>query len=235
MSYGLTVSGSDGAGTFIVADTNKDLVNFQIVEVGRASSVTLDAIATGTSRYIFVKNPGTLRDYYNYNWSSPTVTFKGYDILQYQDEGITLIDQYDNPATITMDYIVVQDISQYATSGETYGLQINSAAGSLIFDSRRVQTNEVLEISQAISADTTIATSPSNGPDVATLTGINTSTDYINIEWAAYPGPTTLRGIGDLYTTSPDMLDAEIDEYQSGDEYFVNYGQAFAFLAVNLG
>lgn len=134
-----------------------------------------------------------------------------------------------------MDYIIVQDISQYTASGN-YGIAVYSSAGSLVFDSRKVQTNETLQISQVVSADTSSGTSYlATGLDVATLAGINTSTDYINIEWAEYPGGTTVRGIGDLGTTTPDMLDAEIDEYQSGDEYFVNFGQRFPFLAANLG
>lgn len=34
MSYGITINGIDGGGTFTVADTTKDLVNFQVVETG---------------------------------------------------------------------------------------------------------------------------------------------------------------------------------------------------------
>ena len=39
MSYGLRVDGTDSGGTFIVTDTDKNLVNLQVVEVGTATHV----------------------------------------------------------------------------------------------------------------------------------------------------------------------------------------------------
>ena len=41
MSYGIEITGSDGSGSYIVADTGKDLVNYAVVATGTAQSVNL--------------------------------------------------------------------------------------------------------------------------------------------------------------------------------------------------
>ena len=43
MTYGIQITGVDGSGSYIVADTTKDLVNYAVVSVGTASSVDLTA------------------------------------------------------------------------------------------------------------------------------------------------------------------------------------------------
>lgn len=53
MTYGIKIVGNDNGGDFIVADSQLDLLNYRVVQSGRAKSFTLDA----GYDHIFVKDP----------------------------------------------------------------------------------------------------------------------------------------------------------------------------------
>lgn len=212
MSYGIRATGTDLGGDFIVTDTDLNLINYGVSAKGRASSFQLPAL--GGTKFIFVKNPGTLRDYYKVQQSASSITFRGYDIDQ--------IDQYTinpvaNPTTVAFDYFVIQTLPDLPSSGEPYGFQLFTEAGTLAFDSSRIQQNDSMEIRQVIQPDM-------SGLGGAEITFEDSALDYVNIEWSI-PGYHDVSGIA-LYSFKATYLAEDIIEYQDNTvdlEYAGNY------------
>ena len=172
-AYGIEVIGSDGSGSYIVADTTKDLVNYAVVAVGTASSVDLTA-TQGKFPLLMINANQT-----GNTGKIITTTFAGFARafrkLSFSFDSSGNIGITTNE-TATVDYILLKDmtgISNSSTAGD-YGVQILTAAGEVAVDSRRFLTDTTFNIKAAFPPGTV---SGDNG---------NLSTDpdqYVNSDW----------------------------------------------------
>ena len=172
-TYGIEVIGSDGSGSYIVADTTKDLVNYAVVAVGTASSVNLTS-TQGKFPLLMVNGNQT-----GNTGKIITTTFAGFARafrkLSFTFDSNNNIDITANE-TATIDYILLKDmtgISNSSTAGD-YGVQILTAAGEVAVDSRRFLTDTTFNIKAAFPPATV---SGDNGT-------ISTDPDqYVNSDW----------------------------------------------------
>jgi hypothetical protein len=140
MTYGLRVTGADGSGSYLVADTDKDLVNYAVVATGTASSVNLgstqgrrpilliNANSSGnTAKIISTKFAGYARAFYKYTYTT------------YSNGSLSV----DSESTATVDYVLLKDMTGIAnaTGSGDYGLRVKTAAGDVAVDSRRFLTD----------------------------------------------------------------------------------------------
>lgn len=173
MTYGIQITGSDGSGSYIVADTTKDLVNYAVVAVGTASSVDLTA-TQGKFPLLMINGNQT-----GNTGKIITTTFAGFARafrkLSFTFDSNNNIDITANE-TATIDYILLKDmtgISNSSTAGD-YGVQILTAAGEVAVDSRRFLTDTTFNIKAAFPPATV---SGDNGT-------ISTDPDqYVNSDW----------------------------------------------------
>ena len=173
MTYGIQITGEDGSGSYIVADTTKDLVNYAVVAVGTASSVDLTA-TQGKFPLLMINGNQT-----GNTGKIITTTFAGFARafrkLSFTFDSNNNIDITANE-TATIDYILLKDmtgISNSSTAGD-YGVQILTAAGEVAVDSRRFLTDTTFNIKAAFPPATV---SGDNGT-------ISTDPDqYVNSDW----------------------------------------------------
>ena len=173
MTYGIQITGEDGSGSYIVADTTKDLVNYAVVAVGTASSVNLTS-TQGKFPLLMVNGNQT-----GNTGKIITTTFAGFARafrkLSFTFDSNNNIDITANE-TATIDYILLKDmtgISNSSTAGD-YGVQILTAAGEVAVDSRRFLTDTTFNIKAAFPPATV---SGDNGT-------ISTDPDqYVNSDW----------------------------------------------------
>ena len=139
-TYGIEVIGSDGSGSYIVADTAKDLVNYAVVATGTAQSVNLTS--TQGKRPILMINGNQTANtgkiissaFAGFSRSFKKLTFST-DI--YGNISVT------SSTNATIDYILLKDMTGItnASSAGSYGFQIFTAAGEVAVDSRRFLTD----------------------------------------------------------------------------------------------
>ena len=173
MTYGIQITGEDGSGSYIVADTTKDLVNYAVVAVGTASSVDLTA-TQGKFPLLMINGNQT-----GNTGKIITTTFAGFARafrkLSFTFDSNNNIDITANE-TATIDYILLKDmtgISNSSSAGD-YGVQILTAAGEVAVDSRRFLTDTTFNIKAAFPPATV---SGDNGT-------ISTDPDqYVNSDW----------------------------------------------------
>ena len=152
-TYGIEITGSDGSGSYIVADTTKDLVNYAVVAVGTASSVDLTA-TQGKFPLLFINGNQT-----GNTGKIITTTFAGFARafrkLSFSFDSSFNISITANQ-TATVDYILLKDmtgISNSSSAGD-YGVQIFTAAGEVAVDSRRFLTDTTFNIKAAFPPGT---------------------------------------------------------------------------------
>ena len=140
MSYGIEITGSDGSGSYIVADTGKDLVNYAVVATGTAQSVNLTS--TQGKRPILMINGNQTAN----TGKIITTSFAGFSRSFKKLTFST--DQYGNlnvtsTTNATVDYILLKDMTGItnATGVGNFGVQIFTAAGEVAVDSRRFLTD----------------------------------------------------------------------------------------------
>ena len=135
MGYGIQIVGNDTGGDFIVQDTDLNMINYQIVAQGVASSYT-----PSSGDKIFI----------NGNYSGT----QGFPIcVQYASGGVVNFQkvsfsgnagQHLSSVSVTAancNYIVLRKANIASTSGGNYGIQLFTSSGTVAFDSRRLATN----------------------------------------------------------------------------------------------
>lgn len=140
MSYGLRVTGTDSSGSYLVADTDKDLVNYAVVATGTASSVNLGS--TQGKRPIFLINgnsSGNTAKIISTKFAGFARAFYKYTYTNLSNGSISV----DSEATATVDYVLLKDMTgiDNATGSGSYGLRVKTAAGDVAVDSRRFLTD----------------------------------------------------------------------------------------------
>ena len=177
-TYGIEITGSDGSGSYIVADTTKDLVNYAVVAVGTASSVDLTA-TQGKFPLLMINANQT-----GNTGKIITTTFAGFARafrkLSFSFDSSLNISITSNQSA-TVDYILLKDmtgISNSSTAGD-YGVQIFTAAGEVAVDSRRFLTDTTFNIKAAFPPGTvsgnngTLSTDPDQYVDSSWFTLLN--------------------------------------------------------------
>lgn len=210
MTYGLKVEGTDGGGSFLVTDTNLNLINLQVVESGTGHSFTLDS-PLGPTDLLFVKNPqpvGGSYDTHIESYQGTTGQAFAYfyapewffcnihpvtNVVQFWGGSFRTVFTNTIQGTQTlvyrgweveMDYFVVRDVGKIFADGQNrnddYGLQILTANGDTAFDSRAVITNKTFNINAV--TNTTASWAPQSSTEYFPF-GVHGS--YCNIEWTS--------------------------------------------------
>ena len=138
MAYGISITGNDTAGDFIVQDTSigNGIINYQVTASGTTMTSSISSFS-GDARLFINGNVGSTNtgDFITLDRTSnkfKRITFSG--TLGSTLTGITYTDT-------TVNYLVLKEMSTISTSGGNYGIQIFTATGLVAFDSRRILTN----------------------------------------------------------------------------------------------
>ena len=137
MGFGISITGNDGGGSFIVQDTDLNMINYQVISSGTASSIPSSSFP-GNARLFINGNVGSsnLNKFITIDRNSgnafKTVGFSG--SLGGNIQSITY-------TTCTVNYLVLQAMNAISPTGGNYGIQILTSAGEVAFDTRRLLTN----------------------------------------------------------------------------------------------
>jgi len=171
MAYGIEVIGEDASGSYKVTDTNLDLVNYAVVATGTGStiSMTTGSSGTGGKKTILLINA-------NQSGNTAKIISCGFGGFSKVMKKLTFsTDQYNNisvssSASATVDYILLKDMTGIgnATGSGDYGLQIKTAAGEVMVDSRRFRTDTTFLFKAAWAPGTRsgMGSSLTNDPDL---------------------------------------------------------------------
>ena len=136
MAFGISITGNDGGGNFIVQDTDLNMINYQVIATGVASSVPSSSFPGDARLFINGNGTGTTNEFItidrNNNNTFKKVGFTG--SLGNNIQNITY-------TTVSVNYLVLQAMSAISNSGGNYGIQILTSAGVVAFDTRRLLTN----------------------------------------------------------------------------------------------
>lgn len=223
MSYGLRVDGTDSGGTFIVTDTDKNLVNLQVVEVGTATHVLNLDSPLGPTDFLFVRNPSaangsyetfsklynTLNGYQHVSFTHPQfyycvlntartqITFQGGALdavdFGYQSGPVGIVYRGFD---VKFDYFIVRDVGEIIADG----LQATDDYGLQVFTSN----GDIAFDSRAVITNNTFAINSAAQPGGSSSPSTNTSlftfgesNSYVNIEWTAFGAQFHSDGIQD--------------------------------------
>ena len=146
MSYGIIVTGNDTGGNFIVTDSNKDLINYQVTLSGAASSLTSAQINGGQ---VFING-----NYSGAQGHPIAATFVSGGAIEFKKITFSGTPSQNNhlsnvAATAqVVNYIIIKKMSEISNSGGNYGIQIKESGGDVAFDSRRITTNDSFYMSE---------------------------------------------------------------------------------------
>ena len=136
MAFGISITGNDSGGNFIVQDTDLNMINYQVIATGVASSVPSSSFPGDARLFINGNGTGTTNEFItidrNNNNTFKKVGFTG--SLGNNIQNITY-------TTVSVNYLVLQAMSAISNSGGNYGIQILTSAGVVAFDTRRLLTN----------------------------------------------------------------------------------------------
>ena len=141
MAYGISITGNDTAGDFIVQDTSigNGIINYQVTASGTTMTSSTSSIPSfsGDARLFINGNVGSTNtgDFITLDRTSnkfKRITFSG--TLGSTLTGITYTDT-------TVNYLVLKEMSAISPSGGNYGVQLLTSTGVVAFDSRRILTN----------------------------------------------------------------------------------------------
>lgn len=146
MSYGIEVTGSDTAGSYIVADTSIDLVNYAVVATGTGYQIDLTT-TQGKRPIVLVRGTATAEQGKVISGLFPG-NYRQFKRIVYttNSQGSKYIDSIENATTLQ--WIVLKDMTGItpATGSGDYGIQIFTSAGETAFDSRSLLTNTTAKI-----------------------------------------------------------------------------------------
>ena len=138
MAFGISITGNDGGGNFIVQDTSigTGIINYQVIDSGGASSVPNSSFPGDARLFINGNGTGTTNEFItidrNNNNTFKKVNFNGSIGSHLSNISYT---------TVSVNYLVIQKMSAISNSGGNYGIQILTSTGEVAFDTRRLLTN----------------------------------------------------------------------------------------------
>ena len=139
MAYGISITGNDTAGDFIVQDTSigNGIINYQVVAEGQTLTSSISSFS-GNARLFINGNVGTtnLNEFITLDRTSNKFKIVDFSTgsLGGNISGITYTDT-------TVNYLVLKEMSAISSSSNDYGIQILTSTGAVAFDSRRILTN----------------------------------------------------------------------------------------------
>ena len=139
MGFGIKITGADGtnnANTFIVQDTDLNMINYQIVAQGAASSYTA---SSGDLVFINGNYSGTQGHPICVQTTSGNV--KNFQKVSFSGNPGQHLSNISVTAA-TCNYIVLRRANVASNSGGNYGIQLFTSSGTVAFDSRRITVND---------------------------------------------------------------------------------------------
>ena len=135
MGFGIEITGADGAGDFIVQDTDLNMINYQVTASGQASSISQSSIANSR---LFVNGnvSGTQGQYVATQISGGNVNFVK---TSFTDNNGNL--ENISVSSCSVNYVILKQMNAISNSGDNYGIQLFTDNGTVAFDSRRIVTN----------------------------------------------------------------------------------------------
>lgn len=136
MGFGIEITGQDGGGVFIVQDTDLNMINYQIVAQGVASSYTP---SSGDKIFINGNYSGTQGHPICVQTGSGGV--KNFQKVSFSGN----VGQHLSNVSVTAatcNYIVLRKANIASNSGGNYGIQLFTSSGTVAFDSRRITVND---------------------------------------------------------------------------------------------
>ena len=140
MGFGIEIVGNDGAGDFLVTDTDQNLINYQISAQGQASQIATSAVS-GAELFINGNVSGSQGHYIASELVSGYYNFKKVSYTQSGGVGQHITNVSTSAATCN--YIILKKMGDNANgtnnipyTGANYGIQLFTSTGILAFDSR---------------------------------------------------------------------------------------------------
>ena len=144
MSYGIQIDGVDVSGTYNVADSTLPAKNYYVASTGTFSTGV--NVGTVGDRDLFLVRPGTGHNN-SYMYAS-----QGYAVGSAVGRLTTTQNNQGQITsgsliTRTMEYVHLKDADAgTAPTSSNYGLQIKNSTGGILFDTRRIVTNNSFRI-----------------------------------------------------------------------------------------
>ena len=180
MGYGIEITGADGtnnANTFIVQDTDLNMINFQITAIGAAASVTVP----GGKGRVFVNGiySGATGEFISKKEVSGTYYFYKHTRTVASDGTITAF----SISAAAVNYIVLSQMDEISLPPGVgnYGIQLFEVGGAVAFDSRRCAVDNSFFISNSHAPRAIPSRNPESGATGAISTTLN-NTAYIDAE-----------------------------------------------------
>ena len=140
MAFGISITGNDGGGNFIVQDTSigTGIINYQVVATGTTLTSSISSFS-GNARLFINGNVGSSNTNKFITIDRTSNKFKTVGFSGSLGGNISNITYTDT----TVNYLVLKDMSSISNSGSggNYGVQILTSAGEVAFDTRRLLTN----------------------------------------------------------------------------------------------
>ena len=150
MTYGIQIDGVDVSGTYNVADSTLPAKNYYVASTGTFSTGV--NVGTVGSRDLFLVRPGTGHNnaYYYASQGYGVGSAVGRLIITENNQGqITAA----SLQTRTMEYVHLKDADAGTNpTSNNYGLKILNSTGAILFDSRRIVTNNSFRITNYTTA-----------------------------------------------------------------------------------
>ena len=144
MTYGIQIDGVDASGTYTVADSSTPAKNYYVASTGTFSSQV--SLGTQGSKDLFMVRPGTGHNnsYIYFATAYTTGAPVGRWIFTENNQGRVTA---SSSQTRTMEYVHLKDADAGTNpTSNNYGLKILNSTGALLFDSRRIVTNNSFRI-----------------------------------------------------------------------------------------
>lgn len=144
MSYGIQIDGVDVSGTYSVADSTLPAKNYYVASTGTFSS----GVNVGTlgDRDLFMVRPGSshANSYYYARTGFAVGQAVGRWVFSSSNQGLIT---NSSLSTQTMEYVHLKDADAGTTpTSSDYGMQIKNSVGGILFDTRRIVTNNSFRI-----------------------------------------------------------------------------------------
>lgn len=145
MAYGMEVTGADGSGSFLIADTASNLVHQGVAAAGTGSSVTISGAINKPQIFVNAKNVSGQNEGIFAVWNAATRNVSFYALT------ITFVSSTQVTSTWTakaVNYFIVRNAGENPNQSHAYGLQLLTSSGVIALDSRSFGTNSTHYISE---------------------------------------------------------------------------------------
>jgi len=145
MAYGMEVTGADGSGTFLIADTSANLVHQSVSHAGTASTVTISGAIDKPQIFVNAKNVSGQNEgiFAVWNAATRTVSFYALTIVFISNSAANSI---WTPKAVN--YFIVRNAGENPNLGHNYGMQLLTSSGVVALDTRSFGTNSTHYISE---------------------------------------------------------------------------------------